>query len=533
MIKTIIADDEKWICKLISNMVDWEQLGFSVISKAYDGETLLDQIEKLQPDLVITDIRMPGLNGIDVIRKCSERKFTTKFVIISGYGDFGYAKTAIDYGVLGYLLKPVEKNDLSDLLTTIKNGTFCSQADDERSDMLRIQLEQSKLRCLEYYFQNKLSTPNSFMPSIHELNSEFGSHFSEGNFRIFYVKLDPHKREPFEIDEEISCNTAELCYSTLQQACFELCTIREPFSVTIIANYSTDKERLIQGLVSDLLYACTCKIPNIAKYDMTIGIGSLVNDPVGLYESLSSAQNAARARIQYGANKLIDLSGHKFVIPVHIISDDTEKHIRDYVRDRDSISSRKLANEALLCCMSNDNIAPYLPYYIANSALERILSLAPPKVNAAWTDSNSDENIHLQIENCRTIEDMVVLLSSVFTSIGDMISSSSHGGHNAIELVKTYIDDNYNKEIKLEDAAKHVYLSATYVSELFKKETGINFSKYLVSKRMEMAKTFLLDARCKINDVALMVGYNDTKHFSRLFKNYVGITPAQYKKMFS
>ena len=96
-----------------------------------------------------------------------------------------------------------------------------------------------------------------------------------------------------------------------------------------------------------------------------------------------------------------------------------------------------------------------------------------------------------------------------------------------------YIDENYNRDIRLEDVADYVYLNANYISELFKKETGINFSKYLVQKRIETAKTFLLDTRYRINEVAAQVGYTDTKYFSRLFKEYVGVTPAQYRKMFS
>lgn len=133
----------KWICKLISGLVDWEALGFSVISKAYDGESLLQQIDLLQPNLVITDIRMPGLSGIDVIRKCYERNCPTKFVIISGYGDFSYAKTAIKYGVLGYLLKPVEKSELKDLLDTIKKDISSHCLDNENENLLRKQLKQA------------------------------------------------------------------------------------------------------------------------------------------------------------------------------------------------------------------------------------------------------------------------------------------------------------------------------------------------------------------------------------------------------
>ena len=532
MIKTIIADDEQWICKLIFNMVDWKEYGFSIVARAYDGETLLAQIESLQPDLVITDIRMPGRNGIDVIRECRDRGYPAKFVIISGYGDFNYAKTAISYGVLGYLLKPVEKSELVELLDAIAGEAFSPSFHGKQDDMLRKQLEQSRLRCLEYFLENQLTRANRGMPSIDEINGEFGSRFAEGTFRVFLLKLDPHASQNEEAMDPILEQTAALCHSAMRSACFDLCTIRYPYSVAIIANYAPENHRLIQGIATDLLYTCSCNIRHIAKFDLTIGAGSAVPAPSGLSGSLAEARRAVQARIQYGANRFIELSEHTFSIPAHLLPPDVENQIRDFARGQSSLPAAGLVS-TILSATATENAAPFLPYSIARQTMELLLSSMPAKIQDLWAASHTMEDVELSIENCNTRDALTSCLSGMLSEAHALLQENRHAGHNAIERIKMYIDENYNRDIRLEDVADYVYLNANYISELFKKETGINFSKYLVQKRIETAKTFLLDTRYRINEVAAQVGYTDTKYFSRLFKEYVGVTPAQYRKMFS
>lgn len=124
MINTIIVDDEVWVCKLICNIVDWESFGYKITNQIYSGSEALEVITREKPDLVFTDIRMPGIDGMTLIREIQKTCPKTKFVIISGYSDFECVKTAIDLNVLGYLLKPVEPDELTELLLRLKN-TVC------------------------------------------------------------------------------------------------------------------------------------------------------------------------------------------------------------------------------------------------------------------------------------------------------------------------------------------------------------------------------------------------------------------------
>lgn len=121
MIKVLIADDELRICELIFRLVDWEAMGMSVIAVAHDGRETIKIIKNEMPDIVITDIRMPGYNGVDVIRIGKEYNPEIQFIIISGYSQFDYAQNAIHYGVSDYLLKPVKEEELTKALMRIKN----------------------------------------------------------------------------------------------------------------------------------------------------------------------------------------------------------------------------------------------------------------------------------------------------------------------------------------------------------------------------------------------------------------------------
>ena len=121
MIRTIIVDDEYWVCQLICDLIDWNSYGFEIVGQAYNGEEALASISSQKPDLVFTDVRMPGLSGLELIEKCQPLSPDTKFVIISGHSEFEYAKSAMQNGALGYLLKPVDPEELTDLLSSIKS----------------------------------------------------------------------------------------------------------------------------------------------------------------------------------------------------------------------------------------------------------------------------------------------------------------------------------------------------------------------------------------------------------------------------
>ena len=145
MLKVLIADDEPYVREGIKNIVPWDKCGFDICGEGIDGDDTYKKIFDLSPDLVLIDIRMPGKLGLDVIRESVENGFKGKFIIISGYSDFQYAKLAIKYGVKSYLLKPIDEDELYDIAINLKK-----KIEDEKNKLRNIEIQKNMLRNIPY-----------------------------------------------------------------------------------------------------------------------------------------------------------------------------------------------------------------------------------------------------------------------------------------------------------------------------------------------------------------------------------------------
>lgn len=536
MIKTIIADDETWVCQLISGMIDWQACGFEVIGNAYDGVSLYQMIEERQPDLVISDIRMPGMDGLSVIKKAKEAGFRTKFIIISGYSNFEYAKTAIHSGVLGYLLKPVEAEELIELLSAVKKEVFSGENGDAGDTGLKKQLEKSQMQYLEYYLYHCLFEPGATQEDLSaaELNRQFGTSFAPGCYRASVLVLDPRHGSCTAVFDDVLAGTSSLAYSMFRGALFETAVIRSFHSVILLVNYPPEKRDMENGLREDFYHAVLRDIPNIGRFDATLGVGSEKLSAADLPRSLDAAQNAVHARVKLGCGKIIDLAGKKYDNPTdaELIPPQTERKLVEYVTHTAQTDEKQLADEIFSSFEKSASINPGTGARIAAHAAELAINALGAKARMAFSRENPPKKFRDEIDACASVSDLKSFAVRLLGEAAQAANPAQIRTRSVIDMIKSYIDEHYSEDIRLSDIAKYIYMNPNYVSDLFKSATGINFSKYLILKRIEMAKVYLMDARYHINDVACMVGYSDAKYFAKLFKTHVGVSPAQYRKMF-
>ena len=191
MLKVLIADDEKKICRLIQMLVNWDELDMQLVGVANNGIDALRMVNEEKPDILITDICMPGCDGIEIIRQAREQKISMEVLIISGYADFAYAQSAIHYGVSEYLLKPIKQDELTASLK--KLGARCIQEKKriDTSNRLLQYMEDDNIRkrCAVFY-DLLLASPRRPIPDRDEVNRQYLYHFSDGIFRVLLLKLD-------------------------------------------------------------------------------------------------------------------------------------------------------------------------------------------------------------------------------------------------------------------------------------------------------------------------------------------------------
>lgn len=533
MIRTIIADDEIWICKLIKNILDWEQLGFSIIACVHDGETLCDIIKKQVPDLVITDIRMPGADGLSVIEHIQTLGLKTEFVIISGYNDFEYAKTAINRGVLGYLLKPIEQEELTELLISVKNKLLSN--DEISGRVSKTQLLSNRNQYFEFYVQsllyNRLTVDMIELTNEDHINKHFSRSFRAGCFCVNLIRLDCRNEQCQEFKSDVLDGLTDLCRSLFKNICHDVVVLKQIDSVVLVLNYEANNLELVKSLIRDIIGTSQQSIPHIMRFDITIGTGPEVHSIRQLNQSFKIACIAVRSRLHKGKNQIISpiFSEADQDINEPRLSEHCEKMLITYVSDFNDIDLNEVIKKFYDQCLNEHSTAYDISCRLIFSAQ---LSLTK-RVQKLWLNKHPESDVRQKLDSCSSLDEIINTTAELLSNIKELRTESGENVNRSVEMIKHYVDEHFNEDIKLEDVAEHVYLNANYISDLFKRETGIKFSKYLTSKRMEVAKMYLMDSRSKVNEVAALVGYQDTKYFSRLFREYVGVSPAKYKKMFS
>lgn len=195
MLKVVIVDDEKMICSLISQLLDWEELGAKIVGMAYTGTEALEMIQEQRPDIIISDIRMPGYDGLELIKRTKEAGIESEFVMISGFKQFEYAQNAMKYGVKYYLLKPIEEDKLTEIIKEIAENIACRKARKNHEMRIEQELQETRDKMKKRFLTSILSNEESREETVDQLlvNEEYNTTFKEGAFQAVFIKLDTDK----------------------------------------------------------------------------------------------------------------------------------------------------------------------------------------------------------------------------------------------------------------------------------------------------------------------------------------------------
>ncbi|AOT70617.1 response regulator transcription factor [Geosporobacter ferrireducens] len=535
MIRVIIADDEARICKLIMKLIDWDQIGMLIIGTASNGIEALELIEKENPDIVITDIRMPGYDGLEMIEKAKKINNELEFIIISGYGEFEYAKKAIAFGVKEYLLKPINKDDLHKAL--IKAGECVKK----KKGQIRLEKEyesilKNDVNKIREAFLNKLIrfNPESFNEyTLSEVNENYHFNFREGFFNIAALKIDHTKGYSNNIKNIVN-ETIDMVKSKLQNITYETDIIYNKSSLYILINYGQNEKKQIETAFLKILAWFHQKIFIAEKLEITIALGEEVRDLRDITGSFKTAELLIEDRILKGTGKIIEMDGQrtnqteiedifynfskKFIKAVELLDvDEVKKTIFHFKKD---IRGKRIRGAELKKLIHETGNV----YYITMKSNHI-------KVDSTPGDDQSLKNI---IDNCSSIDCLFgELVEHITASLTVIAGEKYHNNLKQIKQARKYIEENYMKNITLEDLGAHIGFNPSYFSSLFKKETGTSFIEYLSKIRIEKAKDLLRESDLRIQDVCLMVGYNDAKYFTKSFIKHTGLKPNEYRKIFA
>lgn len=390
------------------------------------------------------------------------------------------------------------------------------------------------MQYLEYYLYHYLFEPDPTeqIVSFKEINRQFGTAFADGCFRISRLMLDPRHDSWSSVNETTLNHISALGYSMYRGTFYETSIIHAFRSVVLLTNYSLEKRNLFFNLEKEFFYSVCRNVPNISRFHVTLGRGSEVGKIEDIPSSFLTAQRALHARVKLGRNKIIELSDSKqgTVSEFDLISPKTQVRLTDYITHISQLDVEELADE--LFDSINTSASPDTDTRIASHVMDLSINTLSVKTRITFLKETPLKKLRDEIDACGSVDELKQFVIRLLKNISQSINPEQNKVQGVIDMIKAYIDEHYSEDIKLNDIAKLIYMNPNYVSDLFKNTAGTNFSKYLILKRIEMAKVYLMDARYHINDIAAMVGYTDAKYFAKLFKTHVGVSPVQYRKMF-
>lgn len=528
MIKLVIADDEERVCRLIDALGDWDGLGIKVAGIAHNGVEALELLNKERVDILITDIRMPGYSGLELIERVRKTSDHTRIIIISGYASFEYAQTALKYGVNDYLLKPISRQGLNDSLRTL-----CAQILKER-EQSRIQEESSQEREEELSRIRKtllsdLINVNDLALSEDKLRDLYYFQARRGCYRVFILRMDCCKEK---MEEETASHfwtrTEEIFLKETEKICFDQVLMQQGACLFGLIHYAPAAEESIRRTCRNVLNRIMARQEIFGVAELTLAMGEEVRDPSDLDRSLLSARRRVAERILEGPGKMIDrnvetqeLFGKrlldKFSREIGFAIDNLDKaglvHACSLLRQQVHENKNAHGWEILELAME------------AGTAFTRILELQGSrehlkKYQKACEDSTTVDQLF------DTLQDFTV------GQLEQFITAREEETARPIRVARQYIHQHYAEPITLEEVSEKAGLSPAYFSALFKKETDVGFAKYLINERIEAAKELLRETSLPVQDICRRVGYNDPKHFTHLFEKTTGVKPAVYRRLY-
>ena len=533
--RIMVVDDEEEIRLGIIKKIEWEANGFKVVADAENGRDALEKAEKLKPDIIMTDIKMPFMDGLELGRKIAEILPSTKIIIFSGFDDFKYAKEAIKINVTEYVLKPVNSIELTEVLKRLKE-----QLDEEFNEKRNIEalykdymesLPVIREQFLVGAIEGRVNT-EKWKTQIEKLDINLRKQFfsivtihADGGF----TKDNDHNSDVFDNDSAlVSISIKNILDEKLQDYC-NFISFHYSDEIIVIANF--DEREEVLELIKGINEVCSI-YKRIMNFKISGGIGHIFTSISEAKLSYKSSQTALDYRFILGSGKAIFIEDVEPNTTEKLQFDDNEERamlnaikICGPLEIRDEINKIfKKAEELLL---------PFNQYQIY---LMEIMTSFLKLVQAYEFNINDifgeDFNCYNHLESFDSINSMKEWFISKAILVNDFIKRERvNSSRILVERAKEYINNNYSDyEISVEKLCNELHVSPTYFSTIFKKETEMNFVNYLTTIRLEEAVKLLNTTDDKTYIIASKVGYPEANYFSYVFKKKYGVSPLKYRK---
>ncbi len=529
--KLVIVEDEEIIREGLLGSIDWKGLGIEVVGQAEDGEQAEAVIERTHPDIVVSDIRIPFVDGLTLAERVTARHPGTAIVIISGFDDFGYAQKALKIGVEDYILKPIDLDNFARVLAGVRRKIEQRAREKREIEQLRDGAARSQRILQERLLRDLV---DGRLPQ-EEAERRLPELFSPGSwFAALRVEIDDdaltgssaeavQRREMARCLEETLVSLAGRGMFLLEEAGVQFALGASDRQKEPLARLITSAERTIRR--------CCERFPAVP---VTVGIGGAHEGTAGLMAACREAREACACRYILGPGGTIQYD------EIRRLTEDRQAarlfHDSDLIwavtlGDRRAIHDN-LSQLLAEISRAGEGAARRLEMYVANIFLRSLDAVLDEggTVEEVFADPIA---VYNSILSRGTAAQAIEALEEALGEVATYLETDRAGGQrHVVEKAKRYIRRNFGRsELGLAEVADYVKLSPSYFSSVFRSAEGCSFMEYLSELRMDRAKELLLRSPYPAGEIADMVGYSSPAYFSSTFKKYAGCSPGEFRKI--
>lgn len=529
--KILIVDDEPFIRHGINVKLDRNKLNIDEVEEAEDGIDALSKVEGFKPDIIITDIRMPEMDGLSMIKEIIQKNCIAQFIIISGFAEFEYAKKAIQFGVKNYILKPIDPEELE---AAVKNITATMEEinkDREKVSLLQEVVEKTRI--------------DEFDKTLNELLNDYSDEI-EYRAKLDKAKLN-FKKEQFVLAvlriKPVSLN--RIGFNMNEDELFMFC-IRNVINEAIInlknviyfKNYRAGNEfifilnqdKIEYNFISNMMKDIIDLLKRYLKIESVVGIGDICSSLSLISKSYNQAEFALNERILKGYNKVFLFKSLK---SEHKFKGTSRENMRDvlmaYFKENDMETASKYIHNIFNDIIQKDDSSfpdlrnVCIDIYVS---VKDYLYMNGHSMDMLWGEKYEFVDEVFQFDS---VEEIYEWIKSSITALSKNIGTSNkYTGQDIVNEVVSFLRTNYREDISLSLISRKYFINSNYFSRIFKEIVGKSFNDYITGMRMSKACELMKNTDLNISHISRLVGYEEPKYFSKVFKKELGMAPSEY-----
>ena len=526
MYRVLLVDDEDLARESISRCIHWSDLGLSLVGTCKNGKEAILFVTEHQVDIVLTDICMPYVDGMELSRFLYENHKEIRIVIFSGYHEFEYAKQAMKYKVVEYLLKPVTAKELSDVLI---NLTKELNKDKEQQQELTIMQQEYKksLSLVRGQVLSDLMLGNKPQDQMINDLERLQIHMEESNLKVVSFSITSYENEEPKQSALILITVLKIMETTVKEE--KECIVFQGIENGIYLIFHTAQKKRLEEKIVPLLNQIKKNIEDATALIVSVGIGSWVHGMHQLPVSFEESKIALAYRYLDSTVSLWEIEKIKMMDKVSIY--DYLESYQTAIKGNDSVEikelSLRLQKEFQVGCLDKNRILLYL---------QRIILLTRKLLEEADLKNHpeipKEHDVLEQISHASTLEFAIQLLIRYLSDISAHLSMGKESTtEKLVAQARAFLNKNYsNPDLNLSMLCQELIISSSYFSSIYKASTGETFLETLNQIRLEQAKQLLLNTNLKNYEVALKVGFSDPHYFNIAFKKATRMTPKEFAK---